>query len=183
MGVSMDGLAAAVLVLGVALGGFVDGILLHQVLQWHHMVSDTRYPPTSLRNLEINTLADGLFHASTWVLTVIGLAMLWRQGRRHIGNWPTGLLIGGLLAGWGLFNLVEGVIDHHILGVHHVREGSSAYQLAWDLGFLAFGAALLVLGWLMMRRSQQASLKRDGGIRASDQRPGSTRHAGAARRR
>jgi uncharacterized membrane protein len=41
-------------VLGVGLGGFVDGILLHQVLQWHHMLTSTDtdrigvpyYPPT-----------------------------------------------------------------------------------------------------------------------------------------
>jgi uncharacterized membrane protein len=27
-------------ILGVGLGGFVDGIVLHQVLQWHHLLSD-----------------------------------------------------------------------------------------------------------------------------------------------
>ncbi|MFH9118580.1 DUF2243 domain-containing protein [Streptomyces globisporus] len=26
------------IILGVGLGGFVDGILLHQLLQWHHML-------------------------------------------------------------------------------------------------------------------------------------------------
>src|SRR5688500_5971320 len=31
---------------GVGVGGFVDGILLHQILQWHHMVSDVDdFPP------------------------------------------------------------------------------------------------------------------------------------------
>jgi hypothetical protein len=25
--------------MGVGLGGFVDGILLHQILQWHHMLT------------------------------------------------------------------------------------------------------------------------------------------------
>ena len=41
------------IVIGVGLGGFVDGILLHQILQWHHMLSSTdtdrlgvRYYPT-----------------------------------------------------------------------------------------------------------------------------------------
>ena len=24
--------------------------------------------------------------------------------------------------GWGLFNLVEGIIDHHVLEIHHVRD-------------------------------------------------------------
>ena len=27
-----------------------------------------------------------------------------------------------LLVGWGAFNLVEGTIDHEILGIHHVRD-------------------------------------------------------------
>jgi uncharacterized membrane protein len=56
------------------------------------------------------------------------------------------------LAGWGLFNLVEGLVDHHLLGIHHVRGGP--YQLWWDLGFLAFGAAL-VAGGLLLRRGSR----------------------------
>lgn len=51
--------------LGLGLGGFFDGIVLHQVLQWHHMLSSAGYPPDTLANLEANTFFDGLFHAST----------------------------------------------------------------------------------------------------------------------
>ncbi len=161
MGVLMDGLVAAALVLGIALGGFADGIVLHQILQWHHMVSATQYGSTSLRNLQINTFADGLFHLTTWILVIVGLALLWRQGRRHPSDWPIGVLIGGLLAGWGIFNLAEGIVDHQILGLHHVREGSKGYELAWDLGFLAFGATLVFAGWTIIRRSQLAAQKRE----------------------
>ena len=50
---------------------------------------------------------------------------------------------------WGLFNLVEGVIDHHILGIHHVKAGSGRPLL--DLAFLALGAVLLVVGILTAR--------------------------------
>lgn len=32
-------LAWAGAIIGFALGGFFDGILLHQVLQWHHLFS------------------------------------------------------------------------------------------------------------------------------------------------
>jgi uncharacterized membrane protein len=32
---------APAFLLGIGLGGFVDGIVLHQVLQWHHMLTDT----------------------------------------------------------------------------------------------------------------------------------------------
>ncbi len=58
-------LMRAGILLGVGLGGFVDGIVLHQILQRHHMLSGGPYPPTSLENLEANTLWDGLFHAAT----------------------------------------------------------------------------------------------------------------------
>jgi uncharacterized membrane protein len=52
------------LLYGLGLGGFVDGILLHEVLQWHHMVS-SEYPTNTVAGLEVNTLADGLFHIAT----------------------------------------------------------------------------------------------------------------------
>ena len=53
------------ILLGIGLGGFVDGIVLHQILQWHHMLtSEGDYPPTTVAGLETNTLWDGLFHAS-----------------------------------------------------------------------------------------------------------------------
>ena len=34
----------ATLALGFALGGFFDGIVLHQVLQWHHLLSAVDAP-------------------------------------------------------------------------------------------------------------------------------------------
>lgn len=55
---------------------------------------------------------------------------------------------------WGIFNLVEGVIDHTILGLHHVREGGN--ELPWDLGFLALGVVLIVGGWLLVRSGANA---------------------------
>jgi uncharacterized membrane protein len=136
-------LIAAAVLLGVGLGGFVDGIALHQILQWHNMLS-SRIPPTDLVAMKYNMLWDGLFHAFTWITTAVGLALLWRalNGRRV--PWPSRIFVGGLLLGWGLFNLIEGTIDHQILRVHHVHPGDG--QTAWDLGFLAFGLALTVTG-------------------------------------
>jgi uncharacterized membrane protein len=135
------------LLLGVGLGGFVDGILLHQILQWHHMLTSTAgNPPTTVAGLEANTLADGFFHAATWVCVAIGIYLLWREGR--VGPWR--VLLGWMLAGWGAFNLVEGTVDHLILGIHHVRDDLGG-PLGWDLGFLAFGAALLLAGLALAR--------------------------------
>ena len=140
------------LLYGIGLGGFVDGIVLHQILQWHHMVSDVHeYPPTTVAGLEVNTLADGLFHAATWFFVLgASLATLhsWRQGR-IAPSWS--FHFGGVLAGWGLFDLLEGLIDHQLLGVHHVRDDLGG-PLSWDLGFLAFGALLVAAGLLLQRR-------------------------------
>ena len=74
----------------------------------------------------------------------------------RIAHGPPGLSFGLLLIGFGTFNLVEGVVDHHILQVHHVRE-DSANQLAWDLGFLAWGVVMLAGGWWLYRRHRVAS--------------------------
>jgi uncharacterized membrane protein len=134
--------------LGLGLGGFFDGIVFHQILQWHHMVSET-YPITSIENLELNTLLDGLFHAATYVFTVIGLYLLWRTLRENRVQLSGRMLIGAMLIGWGAFNVVEGIIDHHILQIHHVRPGEN--ELLWDLAFLAWGAAMLVGGWYLTR--------------------------------
>jgi uncharacterized membrane protein len=140
--------------LGLGLGGFFDGIVLHQILQWHHMVTSAGYPANTVGNLELNTLLDGLFHTSTYIMTAVGLGLLWSATRLPHVRWSTSLLVGGLLVGWGTFNVVEGIVDHHLLGLHHVKEGSDDL-LAWDLGFLAWGAIMLVGGLALMRKGDR----------------------------
>lgn len=146
---------AAGILHGIGLGGFVDGIVLHQILQWHHMVSDTGdHPVTTVAGLEVNTMADGFFHVAAWFF-VVGASIVtlaqWRQGRLA-PNWKFHL--GGAIAGWGVFNLVEGLVDHQILGIHHVRDDLGG-PLSWDIGFLIFGVALVVAGWLLQRAGQR----------------------------
>ena len=96
---------SAGVLLGLGLGGFFDGIVLHQILQWHHMLTSAGYPADSVENLEINTLADGLFHASTYIFVVWGLIILWRQARLPHFRWSTALFVYSVLIGFGLFNL------------------------------------------------------------------------------
>jgi uncharacterized membrane protein len=143
-------LVAAGSLLGMGLGGFFDGILLHQILQWHSMLSSV-VSPDDLVRMKYNMLFDGLFHAMTWLMTVVGLGLLWRAGKRVDVPWSTRGFVGSLALGWGLFNTVEGVIDHHLLGIHHVHPGAD--QLAWDLAFLAFGIFLIVVGVALIRTS------------------------------
>ena len=149
---------AAGIFFGLGIGGFFDGIVLHQVLQWHHMVSSAGYPPTSVENLRINTFFDGLFHATTYIFVLVGLFLLWRTAHRAHLWWSSKLLAGTLLMGFGLFNLVEGLVDHQILGLHHVNETAPREQwIWWDLGFLAWGAVMLGGGWWLYRSGRRAS--------------------------
>lgn len=135
--------------MGLGLGGLLDGVVLHQILQWHHMLTGDRAADTVV-GLEANTLADGFFHLATWFLVAGGIAAMLRAWQRGELAPPWRVHVGVALAGWGVFNLVEGLIDHQLLGLHHVRDDLGA-PLGWDLGFLAFGALLLAGGLLLAR--------------------------------
>ncbi len=65
------------ILLGVGFGGFVDGIVLHQILQWHHMLTSTGdHPATTVGGLEVNTVWDGLFHLLAWLAADLGVLVL-----------------------------------------------------------------------------------------------------------
>jgi uncharacterized membrane protein len=140
-------LAVPGLVLGLGLGGFVDGIVAHQLLEWHHLLSGW-YP----HDVRANMLGDGLFHLACLLLVVAGVFLL---ARSDPAGTPSAArrLAGWMLAGWGWFNLVEGLVDHQLLGVHHVRPGPD--QLAYDVGFLAFGLLLVAGGTLLARAGRR----------------------------
>lgn len=99
--------------------------------------------------MKYNMVWDGIFHAFTWVMVTLGLWRLWRAGQRAEVPWSTRTLVGSLLLGWGLFNFVEGTIDHQLLGVHHVHPGEG--ELAWDIGFLLLGLVQIAVGWSVVR--------------------------------
>ena len=98
---------------------------------------------------------DGMFHAFTWSTTALGLASLWRAVLRREVPRSTPTLVGSLALGWGLFNLVEGLIDHEILQIHHVVE--SGNHPLWDGLFLASGVALMLAGWAVIRAGRADS--------------------------
>ncbi|RYF47809.1 MAG: DUF2243 domain-containing protein, partial [Cytophagaceae bacterium] len=102
------------MVIGIGLGGFIDGIVLHQILQWHEMLS-AKIPNTEYVGKSINMFWDGIFHFFCLLVTLVGIVLLWKLLKRNDINRSGKLLSGGLLLGWGLFNIVEGVIDHHLL--------------------------------------------------------------------
>lgn len=143
------------ILLGIGLGGFVDGILLHMILQWHNMLSNV-VPPHTMDAMKVNMLWDGLFHAFTWTVTVIGLFLLWGVAKRSAPLPSTLSFTGLLVTGFGLFNLVEGIIDHHLLALHHVKEVPE--PLVWDLGFLAIGGVFVTaLGWTLVKMGKRSA--------------------------
>ena len=141
--------------LGLGFGGFIDGIVMHQVLQWHHMVSSKESPDT-LDGLQLNTLADGLFHAASFFLVVGGVIVLiahWRQGRlAHSWAYHGGLIV----AGFGLFNIADSIVNHWLVGAHHVRDDLGG-PLSWDIGFFVLSVALTGLGWMLYRRADRGA--------------------------
>jgi len=141
-------LILAGIILGLGQGGFFDGIVFHQLLQWHHMFSSVETDMT-VSGMELNTLGDGLFHLLNWLLTLLGLGLLWRAGRNRSNVWSGKVFLGSLLLGAGLFNLIEGIIDHHLLGIHHLKSG--IHQGLWDLGFLASGILLIGIGFVLIQ--------------------------------
>ena len=145
-------LIAAGTTLGIGLGGFFDGIVFHQLFQIHNMLSNW-VPRTTLVNEEINMFWDGLFHAFCFLSTLAGLVMLWNSVKRRGAALPDKAFAGSLLLGWGLFNFIEGLIDHELLQVHHVYQNDPNQFLLWDLIFLAAGVALILIGSFLIRRS------------------------------
>lgn len=138
--------------LGIGIGGFVDGIVLHQILQWHEMVSNI-LPPTTYVAKSANMFWDGIFHAFTLIVVIIGIVLMWKLLFKKDIDKSGKLLLGGLLLGWGIFNIVEGIIDHELLKLHNVREISDNKEI-WNLGFLGISIIMLVIGWLLVKVSE-----------------------------
>src|ERR1700712_2025125 len=135
-------------ILGFAFGGFFDGILLHQVLQWHHFLSLVQ--GEAYRDLRVQVLADGLFHIAVYVIALIGLMLLWRRGQDRPAD---RILMGWAVLGFSFWQFADVVLIHWVIGIHRIRVGVPN-PLLWDIGWLAaFGVTSLLLGMWILRRS------------------------------
>lgn len=138
----------AAFLLGFSISGFFDGILLHQILQWHHLLQAVQNGV--LRDMRWQLAADGLFHLLMYALLLISLWMLW-SARRRAGDLPgkRTLAIAGI--GFASWHVVDAVFSHWLLGIHRIRM-DSPNPLMWDLVWLAaFGLLPLALGIVMLR--------------------------------
>jgi uncharacterized membrane protein len=135
--------------LGFGLGGFFDGILLHQVLQWHHLLSGLE--GSVFRDLRVQVLADGLFHAVMYVIAAIGLWLLCRTRGELADAGADRVLLATALLGFGAWHVIDAILSHWILQIHRIRMDATN-PLVWDLiWFFAFGVAFLAAGWLLQR--------------------------------
>ncbi len=148
---------ASLFLLGFALSGFFDGILLHQILQWHHLLSAFE------ADLRFQVIADGWFHLGMYAVGAAGLWGLWR-GRRGLAGGGAARVSGWGLIGFGAWHVADALLSHWLLGIHRIRM-DSAVPLAWDIGWLAlFGLAPVGLGlWLRGRGDGGGT----GGMRAA----------------
>jgi uncharacterized membrane protein len=135
--------AVAGVLMGVGLAAFLDEVVFHQLLHWHHFYDGA--------GASAALVSDGFFHAAGWIAVVAGLftyADLQRRGdavRRRV--------VGGVLAGWGGFQLYDGLVQHKLLGLHQIRYGVDllGYDVAWNTA----GGIGLVAGLLLLRRSRR----------------------------
>jgi uncharacterized membrane protein len=135
--------------LGFALGAFFDGILLHQVLQWHHLLSGLQGEP--FRDIRVQIFADGLFHVKAYALALAGLVLLWRTRDECAAPRAGRVLLATTLIGFGVWHVVDAILSHWILGIHRIRMDAENVLL-WDLAwFFIFGVAFIVAGWLLGR--------------------------------
>ncbi|AUW57050.1 hypothetical protein C1T17_02095 [Sphingobium sp. SCG-1] len=129
----------------MALSGFFDGILLHQILQWHHFLS--LVGGGGLRDVRMQILGDGLFHVAVYLLMITGLYTLWRRRSVLARHGAGRRLLGGVLMGFGVWNMIDVALVHWMLGLHRTRidvPDPLLYDLIW---FLGLGLAVALVGY------------------------------------
>lgn len=126
---------------GFGLGAIFDGIVLHRLLQWHHVSGH------SVRSVD-GIRWDGVLDAASVLLLLTGLTGLWHRRQRLVmvsGRCITGLL----LIGFGLWHLFDGVVLHLIVQLHRIRP-MAEMPLVWDLLWLViFGILPLSIGLVL----------------------------------
>jgi uncharacterized membrane protein len=124
--------------MGAGVAAFLDETVFHQLLHWHHFY-DKSTP-------DVGLVSDGIFHAGGWLAMVAGL-FLFADLQRRRSTVPKRLWAGAF-AGWGGFQLYDGLFQHKVLGLHQIRYDVdlTPYDLIWNVS----GAAGLVVGIILM---------------------------------
>ncbi|WP_144554015.1 DUF2243 domain-containing protein [Peribacillus simplex] len=130
---------------GLGLVGFIDEVVFHQLLHWHHFYDKS--------TTDIGLVSDGLFHAFSWFATIASsflLADLHRKQAYWFKRWLAGVFLGG-----GAFQLYDGTIQHKLMGLHQIRyvDNVYVYDLIWN--FLAIVMIIIGATLIIRTRSRQ----------------------------
>ncbi|WP_459191726.1 DUF2243 domain-containing protein [Halosimplex sp. J119] len=134
-------------VFGFGFSGLIDVLVLHHVLQLHHLLSGV-YPMDTVAGLRTNVFADGVFSIAMVIVAGVGAGLLWQSERRTPRPLAVRPLAGAALVGLGAFDVFDAVVDHALLGLHQpVGQGGEPlslggpYNLHWIAVSLLFVAA------------------------------------------
>lgn len=163
--------------LGFGMGGFFDGILLHQILQWHHLLSALQ--TGVFGDVRGQVAADGFFHLLMYVISAAGLWWLYRSRAELAESAGARRLLANFWIGFGVWHVMDAVLSHWVLGIHRIRM-DTAYPLVYDLVWLViFGIVPLVAGWWLRRPPNRGEPGSSGGNKAASTLVGLTLLAGA----
>ena len=129
---------------GIGLAAFLDEVLFHQLLQWHHFYDKS--------TTAVGLFSDGLFHAFGWFAIVAGLFLF-----ADLRRWQELLLprwLGGLLLGTGAFQLYDGTVQHKLMGLHQIRYNVDL--LPYDMVWNGVAAVLVLAGGMLLYRTRKA---------------------------
>jgi uncharacterized membrane protein len=144
-------------VFGFGFSGLVDVLVLHHVLQWHHLLSGI-YPQTTMAGLRTNLLADGLFSLVMLVVMCVGAGLLWQSERRTDVPLALRPVAGAAVIGLGAFDLYDVLVDHVLLGLHQPLSQGGQYNPHWAaVSLLILGAGYYVYRTGVKRQSQRAT--------------------------
>ncbi|MDZ5710804.1 DUF2243 domain-containing protein [Jeotgalibacillus haloalkalitolerans] len=110
---------------GLGLIVFMDEVVFHQLLQWHHFYDKS----TTFAGIA----SDGLLNSFGFFSAVFGLFMLADLGKRQVLHWKR--WIGGAFLGAGGFQLYDGIIHHKLLQLHQIRYQVDIlpYDMVWNI--------------------------------------------------
>ncbi|ELZ31645.1 hypothetical protein C474_08227 [Halogeometricum pallidum JCM 14848] len=144
-------------VFGFGFSGLIDVLVLHLVLQWHHLLSGV-YPRTTMAGLRTNVLADGLFSLAMLVIACVGAGLLWQSERRTDVPLALRPVAGAAVIGLGTFDLYDVVVDHVLLGLHQPLSQGGRYNPHWAaVSLLILGAGYYVYRTGVKRRAESAT--------------------------
>lgn len=136
---------------GIGLIAFMDEVVFHQLLQWHHFYD--------LATTRIGILFDGLLNSFAWFAAIFSLFMvadLRRKNAFWLKKW-----IGASFLGAGAFQLFDGLINHKVLNLHQIRYNVDLlpYDLIWNIS----AVLLLLTGAFILSKARTPQKKKKAG--------------------